>query len=306
MIWIGQPIKAGPKPSLRYVIDYPDTNEVLVHHSHRRSWHEQSIWVRQTAEACSRTLPPLLRADNCQLFRGISLDCILPFCLWLYLIHFDSFWFYSLTLRLPLILWLPPCFSKSPRHDMPLQSLQNLLNLLRFDRWFERCSWSRWRLYWSPVRNLVSWDRLYMSPAGQPHFESTTEPELGSQPKCSAWAEKVFLGLVIASLATRPMNPAVRCTVLFLGSRDESWVLTGCWSLHFWQFWNDEVVTLKPCVMTGHPCDSMSRETRVQSSSWPRQWPPAQSCSLSWLGFRFSSRQAPGGLRKNLTTDSNS
>jgi len=67
-----------------------------------------------------------------------------------------------------------------------------------------------------------------MSPAGQPHFESTTEPELGSQPKCSAWAEKVFLGLVIASLATRPMNPAVRCTVLFLGSRDESWVLTGC------------------------------------------------------------------------------
>ena len=250
---------------------------------------------------CELTIVSSFEASLWTAFCHFASDCI-----WFILIYFDSFWFYSLTLRLPLILWLPPCFSKSPRHDMPLQSLQNLLNLLRFDRWFERCSWSRWRLYWSPVRNLVSWDRLYMSPAGQPHFESTTEPELGSQPKCSAWAEKVFLGLVIASLATRPMNPAVRCTVLFLGSRDESWVLTGCWSLHFWQFWNDEVVTLKPCVMTGHPCDSMSRETRVQSSSWPRQWPPAQSCSLSWLGFRFSSRQAPGGLRKNLTTDSNS
>ena len=105
-----------------------------------------------------------------------------------------------------------------------------------------------------------------MSPAGQSDFESTTEPELGRQSTCSIWPGQVFLGLFISVLAARPMNPAVRCTVMFLGSRGESWVRTSV-DLFILTILDDQVVTLKPCVMTGHPCDSMSRETRVQSSS---------------------------------------
>ena len=104
---------------------------------------------------------------------------------------------------------------------------------------------------------------ISLSPAGQSDFESTTEPELGNQ---HVRPGQVFLGLFISVLAARPMNPAVRCTVMFLGSRGESWVRTGV-DLFILTILDDQVVTLKPCVMTGHPCDSMSRETRVQSSS---------------------------------------
>ena len=63
---------------------------------------------------CELTIVSSFEASLWTAFCHFASDCI-----WFILIYFDSFWFYCLTLRLPLILCLPPCFSFFVRREKP-------------------------------------------------------------------------------------------------------------------------------------------------------------------------------------------